>query len=260
MYWECRYNLIAEDGALFAPSFFSTDLLLDSQKIEFEEHGMQGLGKSLVEGDWPDTGRPCGRWRGGWLAHIADFCQRNLTNEQDKLSALSGIAKFIAQKTGDQYLAGLWKNHLLEDLYWRTSGKGEDTVQAKYGFEPSIEGLKLCDIAKPKKYRAPTWSWASLDSHISFDALSFKHIVAEVIECRTIPAGVDTYGRVSGGVLKVKVCSPSFLTYTTYLQIPGPILPGLSPKRSLHPLEKARYTRPDPSTRPKRRSLNLSRR
>jgi hypothetical protein len=212
MYWECRYNFIAEDGALFQPSFFSTDLLLDTQNIEFEKHGMQGSGISLVEGDWPDTGQLSGRWRGGWLAHITDFCQRNLTNEQDKLPALSGIAKFIAQKTGDQYLAGLWKKHLLEDLHWRTYARGENTVQAKYGFEPLVEGVKLCDVVRPKEYRAPTWSWASLDSHILFNALSFKHIVAEVIECQTTPAGPDTYGKVSGGFLEVRVSWP-FLTH-----------------------------------------------
>jgi hypothetical protein len=119
MYWECRYNLVAEDGALFQPSFFSTDLLLDTQKLKFEEHGMQGSGVCLIEGHWPGVASS-GRWRGGWLAHITDFSQRNLTNEQDKLPALSGIAKLIAQKTGDKYYSGLWKNHLLEDLYWRT--------------------------------------------------------------------------------------------------------------------------------------------
>jgi len=118
MYWECRYNLVAEDGALFQPSFFSTDLLLDTQKLKFEEHGMQRSGVCLIEEHWPSV---CvsGRWRGGWLAHIADFCQQSLTNEHDKLPALSRIAKFIAQKTGDRYLARLWKNYLLEDLYWR---------------------------------------------------------------------------------------------------------------------------------------------
>lgn len=207
MYWECRYNLVAEDGALFQPSFFSTDLLLDTQKLKFEEHGMQDSGVSLIEGYWPGVGSS-GRWRGGWLAHIADFCQRNLTNEQDKLPALSGIAKFIAQKTGDKYYSGLWKNHLLEDLYWRTYEREEKTVQASGGFELYVKDQKLCDVVRPREYRAPTWSWASLDSHILFNELSFKHIVAEVIECQTTPSGVDPYGRVSGGFLKIKVTCP----------------------------------------------------
>jgi len=146
--------------------------------------------------------------RGGWLAHIADFCQRNLTNEQDKLPALSGIAKFIAQKTGDKYYAGLWKNHLLEDLFWRTYEREEKTVQVSGGFELYVKDQKLCDVVRPKEYRAPTWSWASIDSHILFNELSFKHIVAEVIECQTTPSGVDPYGRVSGGFLKIRVSCP----------------------------------------------------
>ncbi len=48
---------------------------------------------------------------------IAEYSQRNLTVEQDKLSVVAGLAHRYAAKTGDQhYVAGLWQSSLGSDL------------------------------------------------------------------------------------------------------------------------------------------------
>jgi hypothetical protein len=63
-----------------------------------------------------------------------------VTYEKDKLVALSGIARSFQQLLGDQYLAGLWRRTLVYDLLW--------------------------SVPKPRKrtaYRAPSWSWASME-------------------------------------------------------------------------------------------------
>lgn len=50
-------------------------------------------------------------------------CQELLETEvdegDDKLPALSGVARLLANATGDEYVAGLWKSTMPFDLLWR---------------------------------------------------------------------------------------------------------------------------------------------
>jgi hypothetical protein len=66
----------------------------------------------------------------------------------DKLVALSGVAQVIAnsQSPPHNYLAGLWKESLIHDLLW--------CVIAGHETRPSV-------------FRAPSWSWASVEGRIS---------------------------------------------------------------------------------------------
>jgi hypothetical protein len=88
-----------------------------------------------------------------WHLIVEDYTCRNLTDERDKLPALSGLATVYYQATKKDYLAGLWRQSLIEDLLWRRD-------QVSYG--------KSGKSGVPSKYRAPSWSWASLDFNISF--------------------------------------------------------------------------------------------
>ncbi|KAL1636617.1 hypothetical protein SLS58_009741 [Diplodia intermedia] len=80
-----------------------------------------------------------------WFAIAAWYSSRQLTYGTDKLIALSGLAK-VASSAGQvgRYFAGIWENDLCYGLLWICSG---DCVQS-----PS--------------YRAPSWSWASIDGQI----------------------------------------------------------------------------------------------
>ena len=79
-----------------------------------------------------------------WKYILTDYTSRHLSNSNDKLPALSGLAQTYRKATHDTYLAGLWKTSLLRDLLWYVEG---------------IEGLGW----RPAQYRAPSWSWASID-------------------------------------------------------------------------------------------------
>lgn len=72
------------------------------------------------------------------------FTERVLTVTSDRLIALAGIAKVIGQALNEEYCAGLWQRNLAVDLCW-------------FSLDP--RGLK----PRPGGYRAPSWSWASLD-------------------------------------------------------------------------------------------------
>lgn len=73
-----------------------------------------------------------------------------LTKDNDKLVAISGLANFFSQRLGNYY-AGLWEDMLPFDLLWDLGSTGQ--------------------IRRPEAYRAPTWSWASLDGKITWDSL-----------------------------------------------------------------------------------------
>jgi hypothetical protein len=145
-----------------------------------------------------------GRWAGGWLAVVEQYSRRKLTYDVDKLPALSGFASFIANRTGDEYYAGLWRDHILEDLHWRVYSRMEYRQQVPGGFKATY-GEKLCDVITPAAYRAPSWSWASLDAFIKFIPLDFDRVRADLIQANITPAGKDPFGRVTAGWIKLRV-------------------------------------------------------
>jgi hypothetical protein len=86
-----------------------------------------------------------------WKPIVSEFSRRSLSEPDDKLPALSGVAAEFNRLTGDVYLAGLWKGSLPWGLLWHRVPH-ESTVQ-------------------PQKstYRSPSWSWASTEDPISFE-------------------------------------------------------------------------------------------
>ncbi|KAL1387616.1 heterokaryon incompatibility protein-domain-containing protein, partial [Phyllosticta capitalensis] len=78
-----------------------------------------------------------------WHRVVEDYSVLQLTKESDRLPAIAGIAKRVQSLRGSEdYLAGLWRGSLLEDLQWR-----------RYS--------KLGDISLGRRDRsvAPSWSW-----------------------------------------------------------------------------------------------------
>lgn len=54
-----------------------------------------------------------------WREIVKSYWRRRLTRGDDKLPALSGVARLLANATGDEYVAGLWKSMMPFDLLWR---------------------------------------------------------------------------------------------------------------------------------------------
>ncbi|SCN64139.1 related to tol protein [Fusarium fujikuroi] len=81
-----------------------------------------------------------------WHTLLQEYMSRSLTFESDRLVAFAGIASFYqshAKIKANSYLAGIWRHVLLQDLLWTIS-----------------EGRK---VSPPQNYRAPSWSWASVE-------------------------------------------------------------------------------------------------
>lgn len=76
-----------------------------------------------------------------WFKLSEEYSDRSLTNETDKLPALSGIAQLFQKHfPNDEYIPGIWSSHLLLALLW----------------QPSCNGIGR----RTTEYIAPSWSWA----------------------------------------------------------------------------------------------------
>lgn len=95
-------------------------------------------------------------------AHVVEMYSRtNLTQKNDKLIALSGIANGMASIIGNPkpfgYIAGLWDVHLVSQLLWYI----EPVFRGASG---SGTGAFEYPSRRPPQYRAPSFSWASVDA------------------------------------------------------------------------------------------------
>lgn len=196
LYFECETKIQAEDGSSFQNLYFSLPRLLSTQYERELPKGYNLTNSDDVEhfkNSW---------WRGGWLSLVEDYSQRNLTRPEDKLPALSGLARVIAQATGDQYYAGLWarESQFEQGLFWRTYTQEETFSE----LEP-VKGRVLGQASKPAAYRAPSWSWASIDTPLRFIPLTYTQPLASIVKCELTPAGADSYGRLAKGRLVIEV-------------------------------------------------------
>ncbi|KAI1268979.1 HET-domain-containing protein [Xylariaceae sp. FL1019] len=86
-----------------------------------------------------------------WNEKIAHYSGLSLTFEKDRFAALAAISQREAQKRGpgDEFLLGLWKKTLRENLLWYATSVGE----------------------RMNYLKAPTWSWASIKSAVEWQWL-----------------------------------------------------------------------------------------
>jgi Heterokaryon incompatibility protein (HET) len=98
-------------------------------------------------------------FRQSWLEIRAEYTSRKMTQPSDKLRAISAITNQISTATGWTYLAGLWKEYLFFDLHWN---RDRESMTPIVGSSETMNRL----MSRPEKYRAPSWSWASVDGQV----------------------------------------------------------------------------------------------
>ncbi|RMZ89717.1 hypothetical protein DV736_g3055, partial [Chaetothyriales sp. CBS 134916] len=91
-----------------------------------------------------------------WKHWVEVYTKMELTNGRDRLIALSGIARMMSsrmkeERCEDQYIAGMWQKHMASQLLWFVN---EGTGNDRQPFEDT----------RPKEYRAPSFSWASVET------------------------------------------------------------------------------------------------
>jgi hypothetical protein len=79
-----------------------------------------------------------------WYRMVADFTSRSLTYEDDRLSAIAGMAKRFGVTANDSYHAGLWRRDMILGLLWHATNTTTNSA------------------------RAPSWSWASVNCGVNY--------------------------------------------------------------------------------------------
>jgi hypothetical protein len=142
-----------------------------------------------------------------WHNIVTQYHERSLTYASDFLPALSGIVTRLQTLGAGDYLAGLWRENLVDELLWSR--------------EINELGLNAIFI-RAKPYRAPTWSWASLcrynrnqyehslDHHSfifwpNYDQYQqFDRQIGRIIQAECAPSGRDLNGAVKSGKITIE--------------------------------------------------------
>jgi hypothetical protein len=129
-----------------------------------------------------------------WHSLLRQYGTRKLTVPSDKFPALSGIAKVYADLLDDEYVAGIWKKSMIEGLCWQGLGCK--------AFEDG--------------YRAPSWSWASVDGTAATGFYHAHRDVATVLDYHVEVDGDNPFGRIKDAWIKVEAALiPLFLSAET---------------------------------------------
>ena len=115
----------------------------------------------------------------------------DLTYASDKMTALSGVADEFRSMSNGMYLASLWKNcFFTEQLLWIARHNNKQV-----NGRPS---------ARPSTYRAPSWSWLSIDAEVSLP-LIFEPSFIEILDASVeLVDEFNPTGPVKGGTVSIR--------------------------------------------------------
>lgn len=197
--WECKSSVQCECTFL-------------DKCHSYDDLGMQGWLKNFMTGELHrnESAQKLGYM---WLDLVSEFCALNLTQESDRLPALSGLAsEFWNKKTLGKYVAGVWEHDLARGLLFETVYVNE--VQT----------------AEPQLDSAPSWSWAS--SYIAREnKISYSHVLRygfvqhpafKVLNLHLKTGSSNPYSWLEKGLVHVKgPCTKARITCEDMTSTPG---------------------------------------
>lgn len=168
--WECRRGYRSEDKL----RTFPLDLASASGHL---------IQRS--EDERPESDRIL-----AWYRDIVQnsYSGRLLSNDADRLPALSGLARYFSRWLSHKYIAGLWFSSPLALMYglaWRRENES---------------------YTRPASFPHPTWSWAAVNSAVAWPD-TFEIVNKAVVQLPVPEHSVDFLGS--------RVCTP--LTLEGYL-------------------------------------------
>jgi len=124
---------------------------------------------------------------GNWHSLVETYTEGRQTYTSDKLLGISGLVRQYMSRNRlrpSDYAAGLWKPSMPHTLLWRIHHGGR----------------------RPGKYRAPSWTWASIDGRVALPAPSAasKQTCLEVIDVSLNMKNNDPLGLCESGHVKVR--------------------------------------------------------
>ncbi|KAI1189463.1 heterokaryon incompatibility protein-domain-containing protein [Nemania serpens] len=129
-----------------------------------------------------------------WHELVKTYSGRELTFHADKLPAIGGAAAQMRKILKSDYLAGLWRKNLLNDLLWHADDWGIEKTGAFTQPPPT-----------PLENGSPSWSWASLNGRISYkfadEPCSRSHEFATIRDYQVQTSKHSEFGQCRGGYI-----------------------------------------------------------
>ncbi|KAK0743569.1 heterokaryon incompatibility protein-domain-containing protein [Schizothecium vesticola] len=136
VFWDCAEKTACESLPAGLPLPLDASAEVDRQ---WREH-LRIRDKQLSATEREDGGTIQLSFQRFWRDAVRNYTRCNLTNIEDRLVAIWGIAKVMREEL-HEYGEGLWELHLCEELAWRVV------------HSPERVAVKRMDLG-------PTWSWA----------------------------------------------------------------------------------------------------
>ncbi|KAJ4304635.1 hypothetical protein N0V90_000161 [Kalmusia sp. IMI 367209] len=171
MFFECNEGYQGEDGLYLEDRHDCAH-----KRLEADESMKDDYFKNLRLNKKPKRSLLKGWYNLLWL-----YGPKKLSHASDKLPAISGIASIYADKIGGDYLAGLWREDLIEGLVWQS-----------------------LSFRRVTEYRAPSWSWASGDGIPAAGQMTEYEDIAEILDAKVTLKGANPFGEVTDGWIKLR--------------------------------------------------------
>ncbi|OQV07826.1 hypothetical protein CLAIMM_12198 isoform 2 [Cladophialophora immunda] len=127
-----------------------------------------------------------------WGSILLEYTNRQPTFPSDRLAGLVGISQELGRIWGDQYFYGFWSKDSIGQVAWN---------------------------AHKRSYRIsgfPTWSWASVDSPITFAFIQrYEYQIVAFIESTPLKCDADSSKSGPMLALRGKVMKPSAICSTS---------------------------------------------
>lgn len=167
-FWECHKYRASENYPQGFPAWLRSHYTRDYDKLKRVLHQLKLSGSSKTTREITEK-----EIYFAWCQFRSGYASSAVTVDSDKLIAIQGIAEQVGTVLEDTLIAGLWRKRLLEDLCW--------------------EAGHLPCRSTGRAWRAPSWSWASIDEqHVNISWISVQHrackdlhTCASIIDIRT---------------------------------------------------------------------------
>ncbi|KAK4452010.1 heterokaryon incompatibility protein-domain-containing protein [Podospora aff. communis PSN243] len=148
LFWDCAAVSASESFPCGIPMFHDADLSHSELRL-FKRFILRERSHEGIDPNPASLAAAKKQLYRHWHRVVEDYSRRFLSYEGDKLMALSGLAKEVANFVEDRLVFGLWEGQLWRDLLWWV----KDPATA----------------AVIDTFSSVTWTWAALQGAISFD-------------------------------------------------------------------------------------------
>ena len=201
MVWECNEGLQCQSKR---PNYLRlkdvTRQVTSSQDVPHVPETPRSIDHDYTDrniNDFLRGGKKTGSVYWIWRRIVEGYNKRHLTRAEDKLVALSGLAKVFAGHLAitpeDSYFAGLWRNSLNQDMLWITP--------YLWTTKPSLR-----PSANVEKYIAPSWSWASACGPVQYFFAEYQFKFEEfvsVLQASCVAASAYPTGELVSGFFEI---------------------------------------------------------